>query len=160
MTETPTPQSIFSRRACAYWRSRHIHGRARSRPNLYAWGDCVRPIIWLVGNGRRTKKPHTFTVCGSSHRTFLFLKECVQMDALPIEKRANVLSFARAMTALEGLPAKEETEQNLLLWAKGEMEFSDFYIKRLQTYRIMEDEKYASVSKQPPIGGTTSALME
>lgn len=69
MTETPTPRSIFSTKVCAYWRSHHIHGRARSRPNLYAWGDCVRPIIWLVGNGRRTKKPHTFTVCGSSQNS-------------------------------------------------------------------------------------------
>ena len=66
------------------------------------------------------------------YRTFIFLKQCAEMDAMPLEKRFGALSFARAMTALEGLSAKDETEQNLLLWAKGEKMFSDFYMKSLQ----------------------------
>lgn len=72
------------------------------------------------------------------YRTFVFLKQCAEMDALPMEKRHDALSFARAMTALEGLPAKEETEKNLLLWARGEKKFSDFYMKSLQSYRVLE----------------------
>ena len=72
------------------------------------------------------------------YRTFIFLKQCVEMDALPMEKRQDALSFARAMTALEGLSAREETEQNLLLWAKGEKQFTDFYMKSLQSYRVLE----------------------
>lgn len=72
------------------------------------------------------------------YRTFVFLKQCVEMDALPMEKRQDALSFARAMTALEGLSAREETEQNLLLWAKGEKKFADFYMKSLQSYRVLE----------------------
>ena len=72
------------------------------------------------------------------YRTFMFLKQCADMDALPMEKRLDALSFARAMTALEGLSAREETEQNLLLWAKGEKKFADFYIKSLQSYRVVE----------------------
>ncbi len=72
------------------------------------------------------------------HRTFVFLKQCAQMDALPMEKRGDALSFARAMTALEGLSAKEETEQNLQLWANGEKKFADFYMKSLQSYGIVE----------------------
>ena len=72
------------------------------------------------------------------YRTFIFLKQCVEMDALPMEKRQDALSFARAMTALEGLSAREETEQNLLLWAKGEKKFTDFYMKSLQSYRVLE----------------------
>ena len=72
------------------------------------------------------------------YRTFMFLKQCAEMDALPMEKRQDALSFARAMTALEGLSAKEETEQNLLLWAKGEKKFADFYMKSLQSYRVLE----------------------
>lgn len=71
-------------------------------------------------------------------RTFVFLKQCAEMDALPMEKRQDALSFARAMTALEGLSAKVETEQNLLLWAKGEKKFSDFYMKSLQSYCVVE----------------------
>ena len=72
------------------------------------------------------------------YRTFMFLKQCAEMDAMPLEKRAGALSFARAMTALEGLPAKDETEQNLLLWANGQKLFSDFYMKSLQSYRVVE----------------------
>lgn len=72
------------------------------------------------------------------YRTFIFLKQCADMDAMPIEKRFGALSFARAMTALEGLSAKDETEQNLLLWAKGQKLFSDFYMKSLQSYRVVE----------------------
>ena len=72
------------------------------------------------------------------YRTFIFLKQCVEMDAMPLEKRSSALSFARAMTALEGLAAKDETEQNLLLWANGQKLFSDFYMKSLQSYRIVE----------------------
>jgi len=72
------------------------------------------------------------------YRTFMFLKQCAEMDALPMEKRLDALSFARAMTALEGLSAREETEQNLLLWAKGEKKFADFYMKALQSYRVVE----------------------
>ena len=72
------------------------------------------------------------------YRTFIFLKQCAEMDAMPLEKRSGALSFARAMTALEGLSAKDETEQNLLLWAKGQKLFSDFYMKSLQSYRVVE----------------------
>lgn len=72
------------------------------------------------------------------YRTFVFLKQCAEMDALPMEKRQDALSFAKAMTALEGLPAKDETEVNLLLWAKGEKKFVDFYMKSLQSYRVLE----------------------
>lgn len=72
------------------------------------------------------------------YRTFVFLKQCAEMDAMPVEKRKDVLSFAWAMTALEGLNAKEETEHNLRLWAKGEKEFADFYMKSLQSYHVVE----------------------
>lgn len=71
-------------------------------------------------------------------RTFFYLRQCADMDALPVPKREKVLSFARAMTSLEGLPAKETTEENLRLWAKGEKSFADFYLPALQDYRVME----------------------
>lgn len=72
------------------------------------------------------------------YRIFFFLKQCAEMDALPMERRQDALSFARAMTALEGLPAKEETEQNLILWSRGEKMFADIYMKSLQSYRVLE----------------------
>ena len=71
-------------------------------------------------------------------RTFFYLRQCADMDALPISKRDKALSFAKAITSLEGLPAKETTEENLQLWAKGEKSFADFYLPALQDYRVME----------------------
>ena len=71
-------------------------------------------------------------------RISFFLQQCAEMDAMPMEKRQEALSFAKAMAALEGLPAKEETEKNLQLWAKGEKRFVDFYMKSLKSYSIID----------------------
>ena len=76
----------------------------------------------------------------NQYRISFFLQQCAEMDALPIEKRKGALAFAKAMTALEGLPAKEETEKNLQLWAKGEKKFAEFYIKSLKDYHILDGE--------------------
>ena len=70
-------------------------------------------------------------------RTFFFLRQCADMDALPVSKREKALSFAKAMTSLEGLPARQTTEENLRLWAKGEKSFADFYLPALQNYGAM-----------------------
>ena len=74
-------------------------------------------------------------------RLFFFLRQCADMDALPLSKRDKALSFARAMTALEGIPAQSATEENLQLWAKGEKAFADFYLPALQEYHVMEVSK-------------------
>ena len=60
------------------------------------------------------------------------------MDALPISKRTAALQFASAMTALEGLPAKRETETSLEEWANGRRSFVDIYMKALRHYRVLE----------------------
>lgn len=67
------------------------------------------------------------------YRTFVFLKQSSEMDAMPMGKRLDALSFARAMTALEGLPASEKTEQELILWAEGKKQFVDIYMKVLHS---------------------------
>lgn len=72
------------------------------------------------------------------YRTFVFLKQCADMDALPVSKRTEALRFAGAMTALEGLPAKRETEMSLEEWAKGHRSFTDIYMKTLHHYRVVE----------------------
>lgn len=82
-------------------------------------------------------------------RISLFIQQCAEMDALPIEKRQNALSFAKAMTALEGLPAKEETERNLQLWAKGEKRFVDFYMESLQSYSVIDSNWMTQSEEQP-----------
>ena len=73
-------------------------------------------------------------------RISLFLQQCAEMDVVPMEKRQEALSFAKAMTALEGLTTREETERNLLLWARGEKRFTDFYMEYLQSNSIIVDD--------------------
>ncbi len=70
-------------------------------------------------------------------RSFYFLKQCAEMDALPLSKRPKAFSFARAITALEGLPARPETEEHLHQWVDGKVLFSDFYLPALQQYNIL-----------------------
>ena len=72
------------------------------------------------------------------YRTFLLLKQCAEMDALPVAKRQEALLFSSAMTALEGLCAKPETDKRLQLWAKGEGSYADIYMKALVQYRVVE----------------------
>ena len=72
------------------------------------------------------------------YRTFLFLKQCAEMDALPVSKRQEALLFADALTALEGLCAKPETDKSLQLWARGEGSYTDIYMKALVQYRVVE----------------------
>lgn len=72
------------------------------------------------------------------YRTFLFLKQCAEMDALPVAKRQEALLFSDAMTALEGLCAKPETDKSLQLWARGEGSYTDIYMKALVQYQVVE----------------------
>lgn len=72
------------------------------------------------------------------YRTFLFLKQCAEMDALPVVKRQEALLFTDAMTALEGLCAKPETDKSLRLWARGEGSYTDIYMKALVHYQVVE----------------------
>lgn len=72
------------------------------------------------------------------YRLFLCLKQCAEMDAMPLTKRPQALSFAKAMTAVEGLPAQEETETGLQLWSMGKKSFADVYLKALHKYGIVE----------------------
>lgn len=71
-------------------------------------------------------------------RLFRCLKQCAEMDAMPLTKRPQALSFAKAMTALEGVPAQEETEGGLQLWSMGKKSFADVYLKALHKYGIVE----------------------
>lgn len=73
------------------------------------------------------------------YRTFTFLKQCADMDALPISRRTEALQFAGAMTALEGLPARPETEASLEEWAIGHRSFLDIYMRALYHYRIVDN---------------------
>ena len=72
------------------------------------------------------------------YRALLFLKQCAEMDALPVAKRQEALLFSDAMTALEGLSAKPETDRNLQLWARGEGSYTDIYMKALVHYQVVE----------------------
>jgi hypothetical protein len=60
------------------------------------------------------------------------------MDALPVVKRQEALLFSDAMTALEGLCAKTETDKSLRLWARGEGSYTDIYMNALVHYQVVE----------------------
>ena len=60
------------------------------------------------------------------------------MDSMPVEMRQKSLEFGNAMTALEGLPASEDTEKNLSLWAKDQHSFKDIYLQALIKYNLIE----------------------
>ena len=68
---------------------------------------------------------------------FFYTKQCAQMDAMPIPKRSKAVSFSKAITDLEGLPASSETEENLLQWANGHKSFSDVYLPTLNRYQMI-----------------------
>ena len=70
---------------------------------------------------------------------FRYLRQGAEMDAMPLSRRTKALSFIQAMTALEGLPSPSETEENLRGWAAGNKRFSDFYLKALQQYHVLEE---------------------
>lgn len=66
------------------------------------------------------------------------LKQSSQMDILPLSSRKNALNFADAMTALEGIPASNDTNANLSKWADGLMSFKDIYMQTLEKYNMIE----------------------
>ena len=73
---------------------------------------------------------------------FTYLRQCADMDALPLVKRSSAIAFAEAMTALEGLAARKETEQQLASWVEGKLSFKDIYLPALQLYRVLESDNY------------------
>lgn len=75
---------------------------------------------------------------GPLSRLLLKLKYSAKMDALPLPQRKKALTFASAMTALEGLPAREQTDVLLERWTHGEASFRDYYLATLREYRLLE----------------------
>ena len=75
---------------------------------------------------------------GPLSRLFFQLKHSAKMDALPLPQRKKALSFASAMTALEGLPARAQTDALLEQWSRGEASFRDYYLTTLREYRLLE----------------------
>jgi len=60
------------------------------------------------------------------------------MDSMPVEMRKKSLEFGNAMTALEGIPASDYTNESLSLWAMGKYSFKDSYIRTLEKYNLIE----------------------
>ena len=74
----------------------------------------------------------------SLRRRLATLRRCAAMEALPFEERKKSLAFGSAMTAIEGIPASEETEKNLSRWANGDTSFQESYLNTLQAYHLAE----------------------
>lgn len=73
-------------------------------------------------------------------RSFFFLRQCANMDALPLSKRPEALAFANAMTALKGLPVSDEVNRGLDAWAAGKLKYKEVYFPSLQRYHVLEDD--------------------
>lgn len=73
-------------------------------------------------------------------RSFFFLRQCANMDALPLSKRPEVLAFANAMTALKGLPVSDEVNRGLDAWVSGKLKYKEVYLPFLQRYHVLEDD--------------------
>ena len=72
------------------------------------------------------------------HRNITTLRRCAAMETMPVEERAKSLAFGNAMTALEGIPASEETEINLSRWANGDLSFLESFMNTLRAYHLAE----------------------
>ena len=74
----------------------------------------------------------------SLRRNLIVLRRCATMEAMPHDERTKSLAFSNAMTALEGIPASEDTEKNLSRWANGDFSFQESYLKTLKNYHLMK----------------------
>ena len=72
------------------------------------------------------------------HHKLIILRRCTVMDSMPVGMRKKSLEFGNAMTALEGLPVSEDTEQTLSLWSAGQRSFKDGYMQTLAKYNLIE----------------------
>jgi hypothetical protein len=64
------------------------------------------------------------------------LKQCMQMDHLPVNIRKSSLSFANAMLALEGVVPKPDAISHLVAWSEGRNSFSEGYQAVLNKYKL------------------------
>ncbi|MCL2337654.1 MAG: hypothetical protein FWC60_09565, partial [Firmicutes bacterium] len=71
-------------------------------------------------------------------RKMIIHRRCAAMETMSFGEREKSLAFSSAMTALEGIPASEESELNLSRWAKGELSFQESYLQTLRTYHLAE----------------------
>ena len=74
----------------------------------------------------------------SLYHKLIILRRCALMDSMPLEMRKKSLEFGNAMTALEGLPVSDTTEQNLFSWASGQYSFKDSYLQTLVKYNLIK----------------------
>ena len=72
----------------------------------------------------------------SLYRKLIIQKRCAAMDSMPVDMRKKSLEFGNAMTALEGIPASEDTENYLSLWVAGQCSFKDGYLQTLAKYNL------------------------
>ena len=71
-------------------------------------------------------------------RKLIILRRCAVMETMSFEERGKSLAFGSAMTALEGIPASEETEKNLSRWATGDLSFQESFLNTLRAYHLAE----------------------
>ena len=73
------------------------------------------------------------------YQRLLLLDQCAMMDALPLAERKQSVLFSNAMTALEGIPARELVKQSLQDWVNGIKNFSECYLSLLVEYHLQKN---------------------
>jgi len=69
-------------------------------------------------------------------RTLKTIRRCRVMDSMSLSERNKSLSFGNAISALEGIPASNKTEEQLSDWANGEFSFQESFFNTLQSYNL------------------------
>ena len=99
--------------------------------------DCAEKEIKIIDGKLDNLETAAKALDKNLNRRLLILKRCFLMDSMPAEMRKKSLEFGSAMTALEGLPASADTEENLARWADGEYSFKDGYMQTLGKYNLI-----------------------
>ena len=74
-------------------------------------------------------------------RTFMLLKISSGMDTIAPEQKADSISFANAMNAIEGIPVSVQTARDIGEWQSGQRSFLSVFEGTLRRYGF-------------PVGGT------
>lgn len=67
-------------------------------------------------------------------RTLMLLRISSGMDTLQPEKKAQCISFANAMNAVEGVPVSKQTADDIARWQNGDVSYQAVFTATLKRY--------------------------
>ncbi len=76
-------------------------------------------------------------------RQFMLWKVSAGMDGLNQEQKSRSISFANAISAIEGVPISKTTEQNINEWKVGNKTFLSIFNETLMMYGFPMEDNHA-----------------